>query len=91
MFMVGDTNAPIVPAIALGVIGIVLLGTAWRGQEAGSEPYVEASAKSAAENTAEERLKDEERRAQNQRLEAMGWGLFLIMLGNFPPSYPGSL
>lgn len=83
MFMVGDTNAPIVPAIALGVIGIVLLGTAWRGQEAGSEPYVEASAKSAAENTAEERLKDEERRAQNQRLEAMGWGLFLIMLGGF--------
>ena len=79
MFTIGETNAPIVPAIALGVIGVLLLGTAWRGQESEDEPVV----KPAKEQTEEERLKDEEKRAVNQRLEAMGWGLFLIMLGGF--------
>jgi hypothetical protein len=83
MFTIGDTNAPIVPAIALGVIGVLLLGAAWRGQESEDEPAARLAAKPVAEKTEEERLKAEERRAQNQRLEAMGWGLFLIMLGGF--------
>jgi hypothetical protein len=79
VFMIGDTNAPIVPAIALGVIGVLLLGTAWRGQE----PEVRTAAKPVDEMTEKDKLKAEEKRAQNGRLEAMGWGLFLIMLGGF--------
>ena len=75
MFMIGDVNAPIVPAIALGVIGVVLLIAARRDDEvdAGPSPV----------RTQEELLKVEQQKALNGRLEAMGWGLFLIMVGGF--------
>jgi hypothetical protein len=70
VFMIGDTNVPIAPAIILSVLGIYLLATAGRGtpeavQE--KEPVVV----------------DEEKAALNKRLETIAWGCFLIMLGGF--------
>lgn len=76
MFMIGDVNAPIVPAIVLGVIGVVLLITARGGDQ-------QFDAETPVVKTEEEALKDEQKRALNGRLEAMGWGLFLVMLGGF--------
>ena len=75
MFMIDDVNAPIVPAIALGVIGVVLLMAARRDDDVDAEP--------SPVRTKQELLKDEEQKALNDRLEAMGWGLFLIMVGGF--------
>ena len=75
MFMIGETNAPIVPAIALGLIGVLLLIAARGSEQMEAEPV--------PEKTNEEQLKEEEQQALNGRLEAMGWGLFLIMLGGF--------
>lgn len=67
MFMVDDTNMPWVPPVVLGILGIVLLATAGRGEkEAAQAVYV-----------------DEEKVALNKRLETIGWGCFLIMLGGF--------
>ena len=70
MFMVGDANVPIVPAVILGIVGIVLLATAGSGTQ-----------KTAQE--AQPRIVDEEKVALNKRLETIGWGCFLIMLGGF--------
>ena len=69
MFMVGDTNMPHVPAIILGIIGIVLLATARRGQQ-DTAAQVEI-------------VRDPQKAALNNRLETIGWGCFLIMLGGF--------
>jgi hypothetical protein len=71
MFTVGDANMPFIPPIVLGVVGIVLLATAPGGRRA------------AAREPGPEPLPDEAKAALNKRLEAMGWGLFLIMLGGF--------
>ena len=30
IFMVGDANVPIVPAIVLGIVGLVLIITSWK-------------------------------------------------------------
>jgi len=75
VFMVGDTNAPIVPVIVLAIVGLALLLTA-RESRAGSDTTTsqEAQAESGQAN---------EKVALNKRLEAIGWGLFLIMLGGF--------
>ena len=70
MFMVGGTNVPIAPAIILGIVGIVLLATAGSGTQ-----------KTAQE--ARPVIVDEEKVALNKRLETIGWGCFLIMLGGF--------
>ena len=70
MFMVGSTNVPILPAIILGIVGIVLLATAGR-----REPETAQAA--------QPRIVDEEKAALNKRLETIGWGCFLIMLGGF--------
>ncbi len=75
MFMIGDINAPIVPVIVLAVVGLGLVIMARKHEETASAPV--------AEKTKEEQLKSEEKKALNGRLEAMGWGLFLIMLGGF--------
>ncbi len=75
VFMIGDVNAPVVPVVILAVVGLALLVTARKGEEVASAPVVE--------QTEEEQLKSEEKKALNGRLEAMGWGLFLIMLGGF--------
>ena len=66
--MVGDVNAPGIPAVALAIIGIMLLATAKESQEDIEEKIL---------------VVDSDKAAQNKRLETMGWGLFLIMLGGF--------
>ncbi len=74
VFTVGDTNLPIppiTPAIILGIVGIVLLATARSGTQ---KTALEAKAKT---------VQDEEKVALNKRLETIGWGCFLIMLGGF--------
>jgi len=75
VFMIGDINAPVVPVIVLAIVGLALLVTARKHEETASAPV--------AEKTKEEQLQSEEKKALNGRLEAMGWGLFLIMLGGF--------
>jgi hypothetical protein len=75
MFMIGDVNAPIVPVIVLAVVGLGLVIMARKHEETASAPV--------AAKTKEEQLQSEEKKALNGRLEAMGWGLFLIMIGGF--------
>jgi hypothetical protein len=70
MFMVGDTNMPWVPPVVLGILGIVLLATAGRREQETAQ-------------AAQPRIVDEEKAALNKRLETIGWGCFLIMLGGF--------
>lgn len=71
MFMVGDENLPWIPVVILAIVGIALVATAFsRGQEpAQAEPA--------------EIIIDEDKSALNKRLEAVGWGCFLVMLGGF--------
>jgi hypothetical protein len=71
MFMVGGRNMPFIPPIVLGVVGVVLLATAAGGGRADAQGSGPAP------------VPDEAKAALNKRLEAMGWGLFLIMLGGF--------
>jgi hypothetical protein len=73
MFTVGDQNMPWVPVIALAVIGVVLLVSATRGpaEKDGESP----------EEKEPEHFTDPEKVKQNKRLENIGWGLFLVMLG----------
>jgi hypothetical protein len=68
-FMVEGTNMPWIPPLVLGILGIWLLATARRGEK--EEPG------------GEEIVVDEEKLALNKRLETIGWGCFLIMLGGF--------
>jgi uncharacterized membrane protein len=70
MFMVDGQNMPWVPPIVLGIVGVVLLATGFGKQE---EQIVEEK----------QVVLSEEKAALNKRLESMGWGLFLIMLGGF--------
>jgi len=71
MFMVDDVNRPYVPPIILGIIGLALLLTA------------RSETQRTAQEAQPEYVQDEEKVALNKRLEMMGWGLFLIMLGGF--------
>jgi hypothetical protein len=71
MFMVGDRNMSFLPPIILGVVGIVLLATAGIG------------GRMVAQEAGPKPILDEAKAALNKRLEAIGWGLFLIMLGGF--------
>jgi hypothetical protein len=69
-FMVEGTNMPYVPSLVLGVLGIVLI----------------SNARSQTQNTTEEAqppAADEAKVALNKRLETIGWGCFLVMLGGF--------
>ena len=70
MFMVDDTNMPHVPPIILGILGIALLATSGKGKKDTAQAAQPAHI-------------DEEKAALNKRLEAVGWGCFLIMLGGF--------
>jgi hypothetical protein len=74
MFQIGGTNMPWVPVAVLGVVGVFLLATAQRG---GGEEAREAGA------GGPERPIDQDKAAINKRLETVGWGLFLVMLGGF--------
>jgi hypothetical protein len=69
-FMVEGTNMPWVPPVVLGILGIVLLVTAGKGEPETAQ-------------AAQPRIVDEEKMALNKRLETIGWGCFLIMLGGF--------
>jgi hypothetical protein len=69
MFEVGGVNRPWVPAVVLSVIGIVLLATARMGA---TQEVVEE---------APQEVVDPEKARLNKRMEAVAWGLFLIMLG----------
>jgi uncharacterized membrane protein len=71
MFMVGDRNMYYLPPIILGVLGIFLLVTA----------FTSGTAEEEAEKV--EKVRDPQKAALNKRLEAIGWGLFLVMLGGF--------
>ena len=71
MFTVGDANMPWVPPVVLGTAGIVLLATAGRG------------GREASQKAEREIVVDPEKAALNKRLETIGWGCFLIMLGGF--------
>jgi len=70
MFQIGDTNMPWVPPLVLGIVGIVLLSTAGGTQAKAEEKQPEV-------------IVDPEKAALNKRLETIGWGCFLIMLGGF--------
>ena len=69
MFQIGDVNMPWIPPIILGIVGIVLLATAFRGTEAQDEE--------------EQIVIDPDKATLNKRLETMAWGAFLILLGGF--------
>lgn len=77
MFTVGERNMPWIPVLILGIVGVALLATAGRGAERPAQ-------------AAEEIVPDEEKVALNKRLEMIGWGLFLVMLGGFA-LVPGDL
>jgi hypothetical protein len=66
-FMVEGTNMPYVPSIVLGIIGIALLAN--------------AKGKTQKDDEEERPAIDEVKAALNKRLETIGWGCFLIMLG----------
>lgn len=72
MFNVGGENRPWVGAAILGVVGIVLVASAGIGAQ---RTNVQAAPK--------ETVIDPEKAALNKRLESIGWGCFLIMLGGF--------
>ena len=69
MFMVGDQNMPWVPVGILGVVGLILLTTAFTQ----NEKVIESKPAEI----------DEKKAALNKQLERTAWGLFLIMLGGF--------
>jgi len=71
IFMVGGTNMPYIPPIVLGILGIVLLATSG------------SSERKATPAARPEVVLDPEKAALNRRLETIGWGCFLIMLGGF--------
>jgi hypothetical protein len=72
MFTVGDQNMPWIPAVILGVIGLILLANAVTSvpedDQLAEKPKV---------------VIDPEKAALNKRLETICWGLFLIMAGGF--------
>lgn len=67
-FVVEGTNMPWVPVVVLGILGVWLLVTA---RESGVAETVRAD------------VEPSEKAILNKRLETIGWGLFLIMLGGF--------
>lgn len=67
-FMIDGKNVPIAPVIILGVIGLLLLLTARTGEKPKVKPEI---------------ILDKNKATLNKRLEMVGWGFFLIMLGGF--------
>jgi hypothetical protein len=70
MFQIGNINMPWIPPVVLAVVGIILLASAFRGDEAAEQPKQEISI-------------DPEKAALNKRLETIAWGCFLVLLGGF--------
>lgn len=73
VFMIGDENMPLVPAIVMIVIGAVLLGSALMSP---GKKVDTAVSELGFEH-------DEKAVALNRQLEGAAWGFFLIMLGGF--------
>lgn len=71
MFQIGNQNMPWVPPVVLAGVGIVLLLTAVKKEEQTSQEEVIKP------------TQDPEKASLNKKLESIGWGLFLIMLGGF--------
>jgi hypothetical protein len=61
-----------VPAVVLGVMGVLLVATAGFGRR-----------RSGTQAAPKEIVVDPEKAALNKRLETIGWGCFLVMLGGF--------
>ena len=70
VFYAGEANLRWVPAVVLGIVGIVLLATMNQPEEKKAEAQPTVAI-------------DPEKAALNKRLEGMAWGAFLIMLGGF--------
>jgi uncharacterized membrane protein len=70
MFQVGDVNMPWVPPVVLVIVGVILLASSFRGEEAEEKPKEEISV-------------DPDRAALNKRLETIAWGFFLVLVGGF--------
>jgi uncharacterized membrane protein len=70
MFQVGDVNMPWVPPVVLAIVGVILLASSFRGEEAEEKPKEEISV-------------DPDRAALNKRLETIAWGFFLVLVGGF--------
>ena len=70
-FMVDGTNRPMVPVIVMAALGSLLLGAAIAGGQKTAPPRES------------EIVVDPAKAALNKRLETIGWGCFLIMLGGF--------
>jgi uncharacterized membrane protein len=70
VFMVGNTNLPYIPPVVLGVVGIVLLVTAFK--HSAKVPEI-----------VKHETVDQKKADLNKRLETIGWGCFLLMLGGF--------
>jgi len=67
MFQIGDINAPWIPAIIMGIVGIILLATV-------NEPEEKKGEGKAV-------VVDPQKAALNKNFETMAWGFFLIMIG----------
>ena len=70
VFIVGNTNLPYIPPVVLGVVGIVLLVTAFK--HSAKDPEI-----------VKHETVDQKKADLNKRLETIGWGCFLLMLGGF--------
>jgi Na+/H+ antiporter NhaD/arsenite permease-like protein len=71
MFNISGENLPLLPPIILGILGLVLLVSAFTSR--GVQEEVDKV----------EKVRDPEKSALNKRLETIGWGFFLVMLGGF--------
>lgn len=67
-----DDSLDWLPAVVLGVVGIVLVATAGIGRR-----------RSGTQAAPKDIVVDPEKVALNKRLESIGWACFLIMLGGF--------
>ncbi|MGD8795028.1 MAG: hypothetical protein PVF47_20940, partial [Anaerolineae bacterium] len=72
MFQVGEENMPWIPVAVLGVVGVALVATSVGGRQSAAVPRSQAAI-----------AIDPDKAALNRRLEMIGWGCFLIMLGGF--------
>ncbi|MBM4459578.1 MAG: hypothetical protein FJ011_17765 [Chloroflexi bacterium] len=76
MYYVEGVNRPWVPPAVFGVVGVVLLAVAFGGALIGGQ-------KAAAATPPKAIVIDPAKAALNKRLETIGWGCFLVMLGGF--------